>query len=87
MGRVVLVLDHRERQTIAKMEAAGTVDLDSRGLSVADAIWCASPRFVEVSDLCRVARRLVPTGDPEADELVLDVAIERKRISDLVSSM
>ncbi|SJX64697.1 related to MUS81-endonuclease involved in DNA repair and replication fork stability [Sporisorium reilianum f. sp. reilianum] len=76
-----LVVDNRERhrpgrrqekEPIATLLLERGVDTETRALEVGDAVW--------------IARRKQPTG-LEADEVVLDHIVERKRLDDLTSSI
>lgn len=76
-----LVVDNRERhrpgrredkEPIATLLLERGVDVETRALEVGDAVW--------------IARRKIRTG-LEADEVVLDHIIERKRLDDLTSSI
>ncbi|SNX87005.1 related to MUS81 - endonuclease involved in DNA repair and replication fork stability [Melanopsichium pennsylvanicum] len=76
-----LVVDNRERyrpggrkekEQIATLLLERGVDTETRALEVGDAVW--------------IARRKNGTGQ-EADEVVLDHIVERKRLDDLVSSI
>lgn len=76
-----LVLDNRERhrpgrraerESIATLLLERGVDAETRALEVGDVVW--------------IARRKVRTG-LEADEVVLDHIVERKRLDDLTSSI
>ncbi|EST08866.1 ERCC4 domain protein [Kalmanozyma brasiliensis GHG001] len=76
-----LVIDNRERhrygrrqekEPIAALLLERGIDTETRALEVGDAVW--------------IARRKQRTG-LEADEVVLDHIVERKRLDDLVSSI
>lgn len=76
-----LVIDNRERhragrrqekESIANPLLERGIDTETRALEVGDAVW--------------IARRKHCTG-LEADEVVLDHIVERKRLDDLVSSL
>ncbi|TKY88954.1 hypothetical protein EX895_002195 [Sporisorium graminicola] len=76
-----LVVDNRERhqpgrrqekEPIATLLLERGIDTETRALEVGDVVW--------------IARRKQPTG-LEADEVVLDHIVERKRLDDLTSSI
>lgn len=54
------------------MKNAG-VNFEARDLSLGDAIW--------------IAQRNIQSDQPEDDEFVLDLILERKRMDDLIQSL
>ena len=61
---IVLCLDNREGDLISKIANTELVT-DVRGLHTGDVLW--------------IARRKIPNGVSEEDEIVLDALLERKR--------